>query len=174
MTAQCRALNVSASGYHQYRARQVGDAGPLQVGRRIGDTASLVHIKAIFHETKGAYGWPRIWRELPARGVRAGKERVRKLMKVHGLQARGKRKFKFKATTNSSHRLPVSPNLLERNFCAAEPCLDGRHHLSVDGRRLGLSRGRHRSVQPCGRRLRDERAHDEDIGRRRLAHGLVP
>jgi transposase InsO family protein len=119
VAAQCRALNVSASGFHQYRARQTGDAGSLQAGRRIGDTALLVHIKAIFYEMKGAYGWPRVWRELLARGVRAGKERVRKLMKAHGLQARGKRKFK--ATTNSSHRLPVSPNLLERDFCVDAP-----------------------------------------------------
>ena len=70
--------------------------------------------KAIFNEMKGAYGWPRIWRELQERGVRAGKERVRKLMKAHGLRARGKREFK--ATTNSAHKLPVSPNLLERKF----------------------------------------------------------
>jgi transposase InsO family protein len=119
VAAQCRALNVSASGYHQYRARRTEDAGPLRASRRIGDAALLVHIKAIFNEMKGAYGWPRIWRELLRRGVRAGKERVRKLMKAHGLQARGKRKFK--ATTNSSHRLPVSPNLLERNFCVDAP-----------------------------------------------------
>ncbi|CAJ0849129.1 hypothetical protein AMST5_00080 [freshwater sediment metagenome] len=68
---------------------------------------------------KGAYGWPRVWRELLARGVRAGKERVRKLMKAYGLRAGGK--LKFKATTNSSHRLPVSPNLLERDFCVEAP-----------------------------------------------------
>ena len=40
-------------------------------------------------------------------------------MKVHGLRARGKRKFK--ATTNSSHGLPVSPNLLERRFAVEAP-----------------------------------------------------
>ena len=116
---QCRALNVSASGYRQYRARQTGGTGPLQPGRRIGDVALLVHIKAIFNEMKGAYGWPRIWRELSTRGIHTGKERVRKLMKVHGLRARGKRKFK--ATTNSSHGLPVSPNLLERRFTVEAP-----------------------------------------------------
>ncbi len=60
VAAQCRALNVSASGFHQYRARQTGDAGALQAGRRISDTTLLVHIKAIFHEMKGAYGWPRV------------------------------------------------------------------------------------------------------------------
>ena len=119
VAAQCRALNVSASVYHQYRSRQTRDTASAQPGRRLCDMALLAHIKAVFNEMKGAYGWPRIWRELLARGVRAGKERVRKLMKVHGLQARGKRKFK--ATTNSSHRLPVSPNLLERDFCADLP-----------------------------------------------------
>ena len=36
----------------------------------------LVHIKAIHAETRGCYGWPRIWKELLARGVRVGKERV--------------------------------------------------------------------------------------------------
>ena len=44
---------------------------------------------------------------------------MRKLRKANGLQARGKRKFK--ATTNSSHRLPVSPNLLERKFGVEAP-----------------------------------------------------
>ncbi len=112
-------LNVSASGYRQYRARQTEGTGPLRPGRRIGDMALLVHVKAIFNEMKGAYGWPRIWRELLARGIQTGKERVRKLMQAHGIQARGKRKFK--ATTNSSHGLPVSPNLLERRFDVEAP-----------------------------------------------------
>jgi hypothetical protein len=118
VATQCRVLEVSASGYRQYRARQM-DIIPLQPGRRLGDVALLVHIKAVFGEMKNAYGWPRIWRELQARGIRAGKERVRKLMKAHGLRARGKRKFK--ATTNSAHDFPVSPNLLERKFSVDTP-----------------------------------------------------
>lgn len=115
IATQCRVLAVSASGYHQHRARS---EVPDQPGR-IRDMALLVHIRAVFTEMKGAYGWPRIWRELVARGIHAGKERVRKLMKHNGLQARGKRKFK--ATTNSDHALPVSPDLLERTFNMPEP-----------------------------------------------------
>ena len=115
ITVQCRVLAVSASGYHQLRARS---EAPDQPGR-IRNMALLVHIRAVFAEMKGAYGWPRIWRELAARGVHAGKERVRKLMKANGLHARGKRKFK--ATTNSNHTLPVSPDLLERTFSTPEP-----------------------------------------------------
>jgi hypothetical protein len=41
-------LKVSASGYRQYRARQTGETGPLQPGRR--------NVKAIFNEMNGAYG----------------------------------------------------------------------------------------------------------------------
>lgn len=119
VAAQCRALDVSTSGYWQFRARQTASPGSLRPCRRISEVALLVHIKAIFSEMKGAYGWPRIWRELSERGIRAGKERVRKLMKAHGLRARGKRKFK--ATTNSCHCLPVSPNLLERRFSVEAP-----------------------------------------------------
>jgi putative transposase len=60
-----------------------------------------------------------MWKELLARGVRVGKERVRKLMAQHGVRARHKRKYI--ATTNSNHGLPVAPNLLERNFTATAP-----------------------------------------------------
>ena len=121
---QRRVLKVSVSGYSQYRARQkkaVGEGpSPAKPGSgRLSDTALLAHIRAIFFEMKGAYGWPRVWRELVRLKVRAGKERVRKLMHANGLRARGKKKFKV--TTDSGHGLPVSPNLLERRFDVEEP-----------------------------------------------------
>jgi putative transposase len=162
---QCRALCVS--GYHQYRTRQKRAAGVAQPGRRISDTVLRVHIRAIFAQMKGAYGWPRLGRELHARGIRAGKERVRKFMKADGLRARGKRKFK--ATTDSSHALPVSPNLLQRKFDVEQPNRFWTGDITYvptdegwrpDGRRLAVSCRRHRSVQPSGRRLCDERARD--------------
>ena len=84
----------------------------------MSDAALLVHVKALHAETRGAYGWPRIWRELVARGIRVGKDRVQKLMQLHGIRAKGKRRFK--ATTDSDHKLPISPNLLNRKFTVAE------------------------------------------------------
>jgi transposase InsO family protein len=124
IVVQCRVLQVSASGYHQHRLRQAADIGPnqppnCQTRGRLSDAALAVHIKAVFAEMKGAYGWPRIWRELAARDIRAGKERVRKMMKACGLRARGKRKFKV--TTDSAHDLPIAPNLLARNFTVEMP-----------------------------------------------------
>ena len=40
------------------------------------------------------------------RGIRVGKERVRRLMQEHGINARGKRKFV--GTTDSKNDLPVA------------------------------------------------------------------
>ena len=169
---QCQVLKVSASGYRQHRARQTGGTGPLQPGRRISDVALLVHLKAIFNEMKGAYGWPRIWRELSTRGIHTGKERVRKLMKVHGLRARGKRKRRRRIVLMASRLTePFGTQVCSRG---AKPGLGWRHHLCVDTGRMALSRGRHRLVQPSGGRVRDERADDPAIGYRRIAHGLVP
>ena len=115
VSVMCEVLGLSPGGYHQHFTRQV------QCGERsrLSDDALLVHIKAIHAESKGSYGWPRVWKELLARGIRVGKDRVRRLMQQHGIKARGKRRFK--ATTNSSHHLPVAPNLLERRFNVAAP-----------------------------------------------------
>ena len=78
-----------------------------------------MHIKALHAETRGAYGWPRIWRELLARGIPVGKQRVQKLMQLNGIRAKGKRRFKV--TTDSNHQLTISPNLLNGEFTVAEP-----------------------------------------------------
>ena len=79
----------------------------------------LVRIKTIHAETLGGYDWPRTWKELLARGIRVVKERVQMLILLHGIRANGKRRFKV--TTDSNHELPISPNLLNREFAAAEP-----------------------------------------------------
>lgn len=110
---QCEALNVSTSGYFGHQRRRIAD-DPTIPGKRLSDAALLVHIKAVHAASKGEYGWPRIWRELRANSVRVWKERVRRLMKIHGIKARGKRKFVV--TTDSKHNLPIAPNLLNRNF----------------------------------------------------------
>ncbi|KAF1045040.1 MAG: hypothetical protein GAK38_03270 [Xylophilus sp.] len=83
------------------------------------DDALLAHIRAIHEQLRGEYGWPRMHRELRARGLRVGKERVRRLMQRHGIRAQGKRKFVV--TTDSTHRLPVAPDLVQRRFTPAAP-----------------------------------------------------
>ena len=53
-------------------------------------------------------------KELLARGMRVGKERVRRLMQQHGIKAKTKRKFVV--TTDSRHSLPVAPDPVQRRF----------------------------------------------------------
>jgi transposase InsO family protein len=115
ISVQCRVLQASVAGYHEHFVRL---ASPAQ-RRYLSDDALLVHIKAIHGQTQGGYGWPRMWKELLARGIRVGKDRVQKLMHQHGIRAKGKRRFK--ATTDSNHNLPIAPNLLDRQFTVAEP-----------------------------------------------------
>ena len=99
VSVQCRVLQVSTSGYHAHLARRASAAQR----RHLSDEALLVHIKALHAQTRSAYGWPRIWRSLVARGIAVGKARVQKLMQLHGIRAKGKRRFKV--TTNSNHQL---------------------------------------------------------------------
>ncbi len=87
--------------------------------QRLNDEALLTHIRAIHAEVKAEYGWSKMWKELVARGHRVGKERVRRLMKNHGIRARCKRKFVV--TTDSKHHLPIAPDLVQRNFTPAAP-----------------------------------------------------
>jgi transposase InsO family protein len=109
---------VSVSGFHQHRARRRKIAGR----RHLSDEALVAHIRAVYEEHRGAYGWPRIWRQLQKGGIRVGKLRVQRLMQQQGIRARGKRRFRI-ATTDSRHDLPIAPNLLNRNFTVAAPNL---------------------------------------------------
>ena len=119
VSVMCEQLVVSPSGYHQHTLRTAGKGSKTSIRRGISDDTLLAHIKAIHAQVKGEYGWPRMYKELLARGIRVGKERVRKLMAQHGIKARTKRKFK--ATTNSGHDMPVAPNLIVRDFAPQTP-----------------------------------------------------
>ncbi len=79
----------------------------------------LEYIKRSCKVDRGTYGSPRITTDIQERGHVCGKNRIARLMRLHGIAAKTKRKFK--ATTNSKHNLPVAPNLLKQQFAASEP-----------------------------------------------------
>ena len=82
ITLACEALEVSASGYFEHWRRKDADKpGRPGANKRVSDEAVLVHIKAIHAGVKGEYGWPRRFKELVARGIRVGKDHVRRLMR---------------------------------------------------------------------------------------------
>jgi putative transposase len=113
LTDLCEVIGVSLNGYRAWKR------GGTPNRKRLTDAQMLALIEAIHAELKGAYGSPRMVRELRRRGFPASKERVERLMRDNGIRARHKRRFK--TTTDSKHKLPVAPNLLNRNFQPEAP-----------------------------------------------------
>jgi len=108
----CRTLHVSRAGFYAWQARP--PAGRVQADERLA-----VEIAAIHAESRQRYGSPRIHAELRDRGCRTGRKRVARLMRVHGLA--GRRRRRFRVTTQSRHPFPVAPNVLARQFARAAP-----------------------------------------------------
>jgi transposase InsO family protein len=105
-------LEVSRSGYHAWKKRSKSQ-------RRIGNEALLIEIRRVFVENDQNYGSPRIYKKLKEAVIPCSVNRIARLMRLDGLVAVQRRKFK--ATTDSKHNWPVAPNLLERNFSVDEP-----------------------------------------------------
>ncbi|QEM68228.1 IS3 family transposase [Geobacter sp. FeAm09] len=87
--------------------------------RQREDAELAVAIKAAFDDSDQTYGAGRIGNELREQGTHVGKNRVWRLMKQHGLRVKTTKRFKV--TTNSDHKRPVAPNLVNRNFSATAP-----------------------------------------------------
>jgi putative transposase len=104
---QCTVFGVSRSGYYAWKRRP---AAP----RATEDARLVVEIKAAHKAGRGHYGSPRVHRELRAKGRRVGKKRVERLMRQEGIVGRKKRRFR--RTTDSNHPHPIAPNVLERHF----------------------------------------------------------
>jgi transposase InsO family protein len=103
----CRILDVSAAGYYDWRGRPRS----AKTQRR---EALVVAIKAIHGEVKARYGSPRMHTELVARGQSCCVKTVARLMRLNGIAAKTKRKFR--CTTDSNHAHPVAENIVDRDF----------------------------------------------------------
>jgi transposase InsO family protein len=106
----CRILRVSPSGYYEWRDRP---ASP----RAVADTALTAHIQAIHTMSRETYGVPRVHAELRLGcGVRCGRKRVARLMRLSGLcgiYVRRKRR--------GCPAPPVHDDLVRRHFVADTP-----------------------------------------------------
>lgn len=111
ITAMCRVLQVSRSGFYAWRKRP-------RSGQSQRRESLLCEIKGIHHERqKDVYGSPRIYEELQDRNVRCCENTVARVMKEAGIQAKTAKKFK--ATTDSKHSRPVAANVLDQRFEAS-------------------------------------------------------
>ena len=70
-------------------------------------------------ESRKTYGTPRIQATLKACDVTISRRRIARLMRLQGLRARVRRRFK--ATTDSRHTHPVAENILGRGFTVNKP-----------------------------------------------------
>ena len=103
----CKVMQVSRSGFYNWAKR--GKSTRDQERERL-----IPRVKEIHKTSRETYGNRRIAKEIEAAGTRCGKHKARTLMKLAGVEA--KQRKKFKATTNSKHNLSVASNLLQRQF----------------------------------------------------------
>lgn len=108
----CRVLGVSRGGFYLWLKRPES--------RRSVENGRLVEaIRAIHRESRGVYGSPRVHARLRAQSGRYGRNRIARLMRE--MQIQGKRRRKFRVTTDSDHTLPISGNILDRKFTLGTP-----------------------------------------------------
>jgi putative transposase len=94
---------VSVSGYYAWRRRG-------ETSRQREDARLLERIRAVHLRSRATYGPRRVCQELRAAGETVGRHRIARLRREAGLWCVQRRCCM--ATTDSSHRLPVAPNLL--------------------------------------------------------------
>jgi putative transposase len=108
----CRMLGVSKSGYYAWRSRPPSE-------RRGQDALLTEKIREIHSRSRETYGYPRVHAELRSLGIGCGRRRVARLMKAAGL--RGCMRGKKRRTTRRDPRAAPAPDLLGRDFVAAQP-----------------------------------------------------
>lgn len=108
--ALCRVLGVSTAGYYAWRCRP-------ESKRAAADRALLTDIRQAHADSGGRYGSPRVHAALRAYDRKAGRGRVERLMRRHGIRGLITKRRRVQ-TTDSRHPFPVAPNLLDRRFSA--------------------------------------------------------
>jgi putative transposase len=112
VTSLCRILEVSRSGYYEWRGRPPS-AQP--------DTAQQLEakVKQYFTQGRGLYGTRRIKHLLAEEGLRVSRRRIGRILAQAGLRCKTRRKYK--APTTAGQAQTVAPNQLNREFTVQAP-----------------------------------------------------
>jgi putative transposase len=108
----CEVLGVSSSGFYDWLRRSKSK----QALKRESLTQE---IKKVYNESRKTYGSPKITESLKKMGNVVSQKTVARIMNENGIASITVRKFK--ATTNSNHKLPVYPNILNQQFTTQGP-----------------------------------------------------
>jgi putative transposase len=109
----CEALGISRSGFYGWLTRAPS-------ARTRSDTVIGHEVRASFLASDRVYGARRVWRDVLAAGHACGLHRIERLMRVHALQARPKRRGRPVDTGDRSISA-LAPNVLDRQFSASAP-----------------------------------------------------
>ena len=93
--------------------------------REASDAELVEQIRQIHGDSDGTYGAPRVHHELGHRGVVCGRRRVRRLMRQHGLEGRGKKPWR-KTTVQDPAAEAQALDLIQRHFGPSE-VIDARY-----------------------------------------------
>ena len=108
----CRMLGVSRSGFHAWERRPPS-------GRDLADAWLIERIGEIHRESRQTYGARRVHAALAHRGVRVGRKRVERLMRLRGLS--GVVPKRYRRTTIRVPGVRVADDLVDRDFAPAAP-----------------------------------------------------
>lgn len=115
VTAACKAAEVSTSGFYDWCAREAAEPTVGEVAE-----AELVELMGeIFDASDGNYGVPRMHRELRRGGLKINVKRVRRLMRVHGMAGRCRRR-RCQTTFPGPDGYQI-PDLIQRGFAPGAP-----------------------------------------------------
>jgi putative transposase len=111
-----RVINVRTSTFYGWLKRA---AHPCE--RVVVDLGLVTEIVEVHELSGGTYGCPRVHATLRRRGIRVGRKRVERLMRVHGLQGAFLRKKWRVSSTRQDPRATPAPDRVNRQFTAAAP-----------------------------------------------------
>lgn len=109
----CQVLGVGRSGFYAWRNRPVSQ-------REKQDQELVEKIQETYESSRKTYGSPRIHAALQRQGIVCGRNRVARLMRLHGINASRRRK-RFPMTTQRRPGAVPAPNLLNQEFSASAP-----------------------------------------------------
>jgi transposase InsO family protein len=102
----CCLLEVSRSAFYEWHKH-------VPSARRLADDELAPRIQAIWDDSKGTYGWPRVHRQLRRDGVHVSRKRVARIMRQKGLIGRCRRRW---TRTTISDPGVVAVDLVRRAF----------------------------------------------------------
>jgi putative transposase len=105
-------LNVAKSGYYAWLKRPKSN-------QTLENEKLSMSIEEVYKESRGNSGSLKVQHGLEARGIKASRPRIARIMKARGW--RGKSNRKYRVTTNSKHSLGFFENRLDRAFGAEKP-----------------------------------------------------